>query len=180
MSWSGFLLKKRKRPRFSALKDQKGHLIAPQNDLKSTFVIGIFKNQLYIRNKWLCIQLWSLKKISWFQLILISRFLIWLMILPFLAKILMWGVFPTQFLSLNLILLSESRNSKKSVIFWNLWNLSANTPNLFVLPKWGTFPTQIKAPDLILMSKRWNLQNFTDLESWFQWFQNKFQIAGIS
>ena len=89
----------------------------------------------------------------------------------------MWGIFPTQFLSLNPILLSESKNSKNSGIFWNLWNLSANMTYLSVLPKWGTFPTQIKAPEPILMSKSWNLQNLTDLESWFQWFQNKFQIA---
>ena len=64
-----------------------------------------------------------------------SRFPIWLIILPFLAKITMWGIFPTQLLSLNPILLWESKNSKNSGIFWNLWNFSTNMTYLAFLPK---------------------------------------------
>ena len=57
----------------------------------------------------------------------------------------------------------------------NLWMCRNQTRNLSFLPKWGTFSTLIKAPEPILMSKRLNLPNFNDLESWFQWYQNKFQ-----
>ena len=46
-------------------------------------------------------------------------------------------------------------------------------------PNGALFHTQIKALHLILKSELSNYKNFTDLESWFQWFQNKFQIAGI-
>ena len=91
----------------------------------------------------------------------------------------MWGVFPTQFLSLNPILLSESKNSKNSGIFWNLWNLSVNMTYLAFLPKQDTFSTQIEVPGLILMSKRRNLRDSSNLEFILESLESRFQISEI-
>ena len=91
----------------------------------------------------------------------------------------MWGIFPTQFLSLNPILLSESKNSKNSGIFWNLWNLSANMTYLAFLPKQNTFPTQIEVPGPILMSKRRNLWDSSNLEFILESLESRFQISEI-
>ena len=87
--------------------------------------------------------------------------------------------FPTQFLSLNPILQSESKNSKNSGIFWNLWNLSANMTYLAFLPKQNTFPTQIEVPGPILMSKRRNLRDSSNLEFILESLESRFQISEI-
>ena len=79
----------------------------------------------------------------------------------------------------NPILLSESKNSKNSGIFWNLWNLSANITYLAFLAKQNTFPTQIEVPDLILMSKRRNLWDSSNLEFILESVESRFQISKI-
>ncbi len=125
----------------------------------------MFKNQLYIQYKWLSGQLWWLKKISWFQLILISRFLIFLLIWSFWTKIKIWGIFPTQFWSLNPILQLEMRNSNNSGIPWNLWNLSIYITSLGCFGQMGHFfhsklsPGFESAIKIKKFQKLWNSQN---------------------
>ena len=89
------------------------------------------------------------------------------------------GHFSHSILSLNTILLSESKNSKNSGIFWNLWNLSVNMTYLAFLPKQDTFPTQIEVPGPILMSKRRNLRDSSNLEFILESLESRFQISEI-
>ena len=87
--------------------------------LKHHVIKNIFENKVGIGYMYDNKQLLTPKKdVDYYRLF--SRKLVWFGIIwvshP---KIDLWGIFPTQLLSLNIILKSELRNDHKHRIFWN-------------------------------------------------------------